>query len=305
MPQLDGLRAIAVLAVIAQHTTRFSASTGFSLGTAGVWLFYVLSGFLITGILLRCREKVKTQRFGRLKAWRAFWMRRALRIFPLYYVALCACCCSGYRSRERGVAVVRDLPAKRAYRHAGQVADRARAFLVIGSGGAVLRDLACGMPPSPPVSHSATGSNGCGGGTALAIRSHPCDVEHGLVRGFAACLPGWLGSGRDTGDHATDSAALGTQMRYLAGDDCGRAQVSRDGVVAQFYTRTIRVLAHRVVDCRPRCKRIQRTVRSATIVCPSRVFGQDQLRDLCDPRRASNRHRENWPSPGHLFRVSD
>ncbi len=88
MPQLDGLRAIAVLAVIAQHTTRFSASTGFSLGTAGVWLFYVLSGFLITGILLRCREKVKTQRFGRLKAWRAFWMRRALRIFPLYYVAL-------------------------------------------------------------------------------------------------------------------------------------------------------------------------------------------------------------------------
>ena len=48
----------------------------------------MLSEFLIRGILLRCREDVETQRFELFIAFRAFWVRRAFRIFPIYYVAL-------------------------------------------------------------------------------------------------------------------------------------------------------------------------------------------------------------------------
>src|SRR5262249_28610926 len=49
-------------------------------GWVGVQVFFVLSGFLITTLLLRERE-----RFGRIDL-RAFWVRRALRIWPLYYL---------------------------------------------------------------------------------------------------------------------------------------------------------------------------------------------------------------------------
>ena len=51
-------------------------------GWVGVYVFFVLSGFLITTLLLRERE-----RFGRVDV-RAFWVRRALRIWPLYYLAI-------------------------------------------------------------------------------------------------------------------------------------------------------------------------------------------------------------------------
>lgn len=71
-PALDGLRAIAFLLVFVQHYA--SIPWG---GLTGVNVFFVLSGFLITGILFDSRED----------AYRArnFYIRRALRIFPLYY----------------------------------------------------------------------------------------------------------------------------------------------------------------------------------------------------------------------------
>ena len=89
-PALDGLRGLAVLIVIAHNTQMFEPTPpglGNSLvfyflnfGWMGVQLFFVLSGFLITGILLDTRCDAHW--------WRNFMVRRVLRIFPLYYGTL-------------------------------------------------------------------------------------------------------------------------------------------------------------------------------------------------------------------------
>ncbi len=81
---LDGLRAIAVLGVIWHHTagSAFPNSALSWAGSQGVTLFFAISGFLITSLLLRERD-----RHGRIDL-PAFYMRRTLRIFPIYYVAL-------------------------------------------------------------------------------------------------------------------------------------------------------------------------------------------------------------------------
>lgn len=83
LPQLDGLRAVAVACVLAFHfvpgVDRYAP-----LGSMGVRLFFVLSGFLITGILLSWRG----QPVG--VALQTFYVRRALRIFPLFYFVLAA-----------------------------------------------------------------------------------------------------------------------------------------------------------------------------------------------------------------------
>ena len=73
--QLDSLRAFAILPVLYTHFWKYNW-----LGTAGVFLFFMLSGYLITGILLRSR--------GKPSALRNFYFRRALRIAPIYYVTL-------------------------------------------------------------------------------------------------------------------------------------------------------------------------------------------------------------------------
>jgi peptidoglycan/LPS O-acetylase OafA/YrhL len=80
--ELDGLRAIAILAVLSCHFARqyTHAFDLLRMGWAGVDLFFALSGFLITGILIDLRDQEKP--------YRTFYWRRILRIFPPYYLAL-------------------------------------------------------------------------------------------------------------------------------------------------------------------------------------------------------------------------
>jgi peptidoglycan/LPS O-acetylase OafA/YrhL len=89
MPALDGLRGLAIGGVLASHfLDRWPLETGadraflavVGLGWSGVDLFFVLSGLLITGILV--------DTIGAPNWWRSFLARRTLRIFPLYYLAL-------------------------------------------------------------------------------------------------------------------------------------------------------------------------------------------------------------------------
>jgi len=89
IPELDGLRGLAILLVILCH---YVANAGhgelgfwprhvisaFAAGWSGVDLFFVLSGFLIGGILLDAR--------GSPKYFRAFYLRRVHRILPIYYL---------------------------------------------------------------------------------------------------------------------------------------------------------------------------------------------------------------------------
>jgi peptidoglycan/LPS O-acetylase OafA/YrhL len=94
-PALDGLRAVAFLMVFAHHTGPYIFRDSAPIRMlpnleAGLPIFFVLSSFLITELLLRERE-----RFGTVHV-RAFFARRALRIWPLYF-AFIACAFIFYR----------------------------------------------------------------------------------------------------------------------------------------------------------------------------------------------------------------
>ncbi|MEZ5966593.1 MAG: acyltransferase [Planctomycetota bacterium] len=78
---LDGVRCVSILAVLWHHSPTIDF-TPLTRGFLGVDLFFVLSGFLITTLLLRERDATGTI------SLRAFYMRRVLRIFPLYYAVL-------------------------------------------------------------------------------------------------------------------------------------------------------------------------------------------------------------------------
>lgn len=90
IPGLDGLRGLAVILVLIYHfcmgwpywETPLTIAVGHILriGWVGVDIFFVLSGFLISGVLLRLRQTPHR--------WKTFLTGRALRIFPAYYLAL-------------------------------------------------------------------------------------------------------------------------------------------------------------------------------------------------------------------------
>lgn len=98
IPVLDGVRGLAIIFVLCWHYVRMPlfentkpilTHVGELLGTcwSGVDLFFVLSGFLLGGILIDNRESSNY--------YRAFYMRRACRIFPLYYTWILLVVCAG------------------------------------------------------------------------------------------------------------------------------------------------------------------------------------------------------------------
>ena len=99
LPALDGIRGVAVLMILVFHfwQSLFHLPAAASLqahlrilvgGQTGVDLFFVLSGFLITGILLNAK--------GTPHFLKNFYLRRALRILPLYYLVVCGYFAAGW-----------------------------------------------------------------------------------------------------------------------------------------------------------------------------------------------------------------
>jgi peptidoglycan/LPS O-acetylase OafA/YrhL len=88
MPQIDALRAFSVIAVVYQHYGNPAVYQVLRPGIFGVRLFFVISGFLITGILLRARRQVEAAETSQSIVLRSFYARRFLRIFPAYYFVL-------------------------------------------------------------------------------------------------------------------------------------------------------------------------------------------------------------------------
>lgn len=84
-PDIDGLRALAVMLVVGFHTFPNILVNGF----IGVDIFFVISGYLITGIIL---EGLHSKKFNFLE----FYARRIRRIFPSLILVLCACFFAGW-----------------------------------------------------------------------------------------------------------------------------------------------------------------------------------------------------------------
>ncbi len=88
IPVLDGLRAVSIGMVLFGHTlipewpTPLAIEVGFRVGATGVAVFFVVSGYLITLLLIR-----EERRNGSISL-RGFYLRRALRIFPAFYAFL-------------------------------------------------------------------------------------------------------------------------------------------------------------------------------------------------------------------------
>jgi peptidoglycan/LPS O-acetylase OafA/YrhL len=86
---LDGLRCLSILAVVVAHTALYEGLEGsptkqfiYEYGRSGVSLFFVISGFLITSLLLAEKDNVGTVHI------RSFYLRRVFRIMPAYFAML-------------------------------------------------------------------------------------------------------------------------------------------------------------------------------------------------------------------------
>src|SRR5712691_10229237 len=84
LPGLDGLRALAILTVVAFHVGAFAHRSTLDGGFLGVQVFFVISGFLITALLVEEHDR------NRRISLRAFYARRALRLFPALFATVAA-----------------------------------------------------------------------------------------------------------------------------------------------------------------------------------------------------------------------
>ena len=103
-PDLDGLRAVSVLLVILWHLREKSPYIAHIAGWLGVYIFFVISGFLITALLID--EERKTGAIG----LSAFYLRRAFRILPVYFLVLAVYVLIDFRKPEKWAALKLGLP---------------------------------------------------------------------------------------------------------------------------------------------------------------------------------------------------
>lgn len=99
--QLDGLRCIAILFVLICHWLYYPFLNYIPLGSMGVNIFFVLSGFLITRILLL--SKSETGGKSILPSLRKFYIRRFLRIFPIYYLTIIFLLIIGFEGMKENI----------------------------------------------------------------------------------------------------------------------------------------------------------------------------------------------------------
>ncbi len=90
IPSLDGLRCIAILLVFLSHAMAIARVPRLVPGNFGVTLFFFLSGYLITTLM-----RVEAERTGTVNI-KLFYVRRALRIFPTFYLVLAATALYGW-----------------------------------------------------------------------------------------------------------------------------------------------------------------------------------------------------------------
>lgn len=92
MPQLDALRAFAVIFVLFHHWLPEKHLINYlPTGPMGVTLFFVLSGFLISGILFQNKDAIKHGLQTPREVIKTFYIRRSLRIFPIYFIVIFFC----------------------------------------------------------------------------------------------------------------------------------------------------------------------------------------------------------------------
>ena len=104
-PQLDSLRAIAVILVLLSHYY-----IGGPWGDFGVRLFFVLSGFLITSIICTHRENMAETGTSPILVAKNFYIRRSLRLFPIYYIALLIYVALEFLSKKQYSNIINDWP---------------------------------------------------------------------------------------------------------------------------------------------------------------------------------------------------
>ena len=102
--QIDGLRFVAAFLVMLQHWLVNPTSLPVPAGLSGVTLFFVISGFLITNILLGSRERIEAKGASQWRELKVFYIRRCLRIFPLYYAVVLALLLIGVQSARDSAA---------------------------------------------------------------------------------------------------------------------------------------------------------------------------------------------------------
>ncbi|SFP77507.1 acyltransferase family protein [Hymenobacter arizonensis] len=89
--QLDALRGVAILFVLCNHTLPHDHLLfKFSERVSGPDVFFTLSGFLITALLLKDRRAVAQQRITTAGVFKNFFLKRALRLYPAYFLVLAA-----------------------------------------------------------------------------------------------------------------------------------------------------------------------------------------------------------------------